>query len=564
MTRQLPVNTNCQGRKAEGFCTPKEDRIPQVMSIPPKRVLPIVFLPGIMGSNLRMSEERRLRLRKSNNIAWRPDHTIATAAFIKADPATRQLQLDMNHTEVDIYDPVGNPTGDRSETSAERHDNGRIRVSLNVGIDTPLLTDDLPTQSPRRTKEQKALERGWGEVYFSSYRTILERCEELLNTPHRFGNWPLFWGVAPAKWQAHPQLPLAVISEAELKKSLAGCFYPVHAMGYNWLQSCSKAGTTIAARAEALIQKYRSEGYQCEKVIIVTHSMGGLVARALIHPDMGNFAEKVLGIVHGVMPAVGAPAAYKRMRCGFEEGYFKVAPTPKILGNYGAEVTAVLANSEGGLELLPSGAYGNGWLQIRKDRIVLKLLPEKGDPYEEIYKVRGKWYGLIREEWLNPAEDEDASFDRTCKLLDKAKKFHGAIGETYHAQSYAHYGVDPARPSWEEVTWEVGQGQLYSNWAAAEIVKDDQHGNFAIAPDTGRKAKQHKPIDVRLKPSTGAGDQTVPARSADHQFLSGKFKGIFRQAGYEHQASYDDMNALSATMYSLVRIIQTMQWSSHG
>jgi alpha-beta hydrolase superfamily lysophospholipase len=57
------------------------------------------------------------------------------------------------------------------------------------------------------------------------------------------------------------------------------------------------------------MNRYTAQGFQCEKVIVVTHSMGGLVARALIHPKMGSLKDKVLGIVHGVMPAIGAGAA---------------------------------------------------------------------------------------------------------------------------------------------------------------------------------------------------------------------------------------------------------------
>ena len=60
-------------RKAEGFATPKQDKKPQCARIPPKKVLPIIFLPGIMGSNLCMSEQRQKELHHKDNIAWRPD-----------------------------------------------------------------------------------------------------------------------------------------------------------------------------------------------------------------------------------------------------------------------------------------------------------------------------------------------------------------------------------------------------------------------------------------------------------------------------------------------------------
>ena len=46
--------------------------------------------------------------------------------------------------------------------------------------------------------------------------------------------------------------------------------------------------------------------------------MGGLVARAAVHPEMGAAADKVLRILYGAMPVLGASAAYKRMRAGNE------------------------------------------------------------------------------------------------------------------------------------------------------------------------------------------------------------------------------------------------------
>jgi hypothetical protein len=108
---QLPTRPHVSsGRQAEGFLTPTQDRIPQVISIPPKRVLPIIFLPGIMGSNLRMSAARQAQMKKKNNIAWRPENLTEAKKLIAGDAALRQDQLDPAETEVDEYDPLNNPT----------------------------------------------------------------------------------------------------------------------------------------------------------------------------------------------------------------------------------------------------------------------------------------------------------------------------------------------------------------------------------------------------------------------------------------------------------------------
>ncbi|MGW8389320.1 esterase/lipase family protein [Pseudoduganella sp. HUAS MS19] len=400
--------------------------------------------------------------------------------------------------------------------------------------------------------------RGWGEVFFASYRTLLERLEETLNAPVRSGRLAAMVGVNPVVWQAHNAPELRPLTAEELRKATESHFFPVHAMGYNWLQSNLESALLIRKRIEGLIEDYVKNGFYCEKVIIVTHSMGGLVARALAHPKMGNMSEKILGVVHGVLPAIGAPATYKRMRCGFEEKLGGLDPVPKIIGNKGSEVTAVLGNSPGGLQLLPCKAYGNGWLQVRQNGVLFDSFPKHGDPYEEIYKLRNRWYGLIREEWLNPAKQPEATFTRFCGYVDIARDFHETLGQYYHPRTYSHYGADSTQPSWESVVWEIHRDYTGRHWHDLTIVKDDKKGELQAKERVEKREIQTK---IRLGPSAGAGDQTVPLRSAEHQLLSGCIKGVFRQTGYEHQESYKDENALNSTLYCVVKIAARMWWS---
>lgn len=573
---QLPTYPASKAsRETQGFFTPVEDLIAQVHSILPMRVLPIIFLPGIMGSNLRMSSERQRQMGRENNVAWRPDSLAAANELLFGNPAMRQTQLDPRATEVDAYDPSKSPTGDPKETSDERHDVIKVkhRVPLGVGIYCPLLMDDPITVKPRRTKDQKARERGWGEVFYGSYQTILEISELRLNTAFTAGELDNWWrnivDVPPTEWQAHSQPKLAPLDEMTLRRVVNNCWFPVHAMGYNWLQSNRHSGMRIAERINKLIRHYQEQGFRCEKVIIVTHSMGGLVARAAIHPKMGNVSKKVLGVVHGVMPAIGAGAAYKRMRCGFEDpGLNSFSPiasvTSKVLGNLGPEVTAVLGNAPGGLELLPSQAYGNDWLHLTHQGKTLKSLPKNADPYEEIYKLRGKWYGLLVEEWINPAgRRSKASFQNTCDYLDAAKAFHNAIADTYHDISFAHYGADPKRAAWHNVVWAIDNGGKFANLEMLDIASDNGQGSLRLAdpnqapPSGGTRFE----FGVTMQGAGDAGDQTVPLYSAEHQLRSGKFQGIFRQSGYEHQESYKDERALHSTLYSLVQIASKMTWT---
>ena len=560
---QLPTHPwKNEGLVTYGYLTPEQDLMPQQFSIPPQRVIPIVFIPGIMGSNLRLKPDRQKIMGRKDNLAWRPDFKTFCVSMMNTGPEERQLLLDPDATEVDTYDPVENPTGSADETSDPRNAkvSGNVFYHRPISTTSPLLVGDPPTQPNRRTPAQKARARGWGEVFYSSYGDVLQLCEEKLNGAFMHGVLNAWWreivDVDPKEWQASSKPALTPLTVETLRAAVSDCWFPVHAMGYNWLESNESSGTKLAGRVERLIRQYKAEAYQCEKVILVTHSMGGLVARALVHPSMGKLHDKVLGIVHGVMPAMGAAATYKRMRCGFE------GLAAGVLGKDGKCVTAVLANAQGGLELLPSTAYGNAWLVIKHKGESIFSLPEKGDPYEEIYKVQGRWYGLLTREWINPGKLQKRGFERTTTLLDLAKKFHTKMAGVYHTNSYAHYGADTTRPAWQSVTWAI-QSADFSDLKQAKVILDLANGTVQLADKNPRLVSNlgvPHPI-ARLQPPTEPGDETVPLFSADDQLRSGKFKGIFRQTGYEHQASYKDEAALRSTLYSLIQIASTMNWS---
>lgn len=564
---KLPTKPEERGGKlAQGFITPRQDKMPQVHSVPPKRVVPIIFIPGIMGSNLRMSSDRQARLGKKNNIAWRPDNILETIPMADDSAAERQMRFDPNKTELDTYDPNENSPGNIYEAADLRNQSAHFSSQYGGSwrrLEGPLLQSDRPGSPNAKTRDRKARERGWGEVFFGSYETILSACEVRLNGAfsEKFKDPYLMSSivnVSPSQWEANPTPPLDKIDEVSLRAAVKGCWFPVHAMGYNWLKGNKKSGIATANRIKALIKNYQQQGYECEKVILITHSMGGLVARAVVHPDMGNIRDHVLGVIHGVMPAIGAGTAYKRMRCGFEGD----DTAAKILGNLGSHVTPVLGNSQGGLELLPTQAYGNGWLQFVHEGKIVKALPQNGDPYEEIYKMSNKWYGLLRKEWLNPANLPGVSLKSSFELLDRAKAFHNQIEEFYHDQSYAHYGADPKGLAWHKVTWKIDGGFFVNDLESMSIANDDGRGGLRleVLDDAPKKTAKTREFRSTLLPPIDPGDQTVPMYSADAQLRCGKFKGVFRQTGYEHQASYSDEAVIAATIYCLYKIILTMKW----
>jgi hypothetical protein len=578
--------------------TPLDDRRKIRVRVPPGKLIPIVFLPGIMGSNLRLSRERQALLKRINNLAWWPDKRGDAYWRRNASAAARQLRLDPDHVEVDRYKVTHeevegkrshrfDATGDLTVSSDKRHDN----VPDDLGDVSKLLITD-PKADPTHplamnrqcfTAAQKARARGWSEVMFNAYGDILQLMERQLNDMLRRegkkhvispawldkNNPEALVGRAPSSFGVHGAQPLG---EDDIRK-IGECWYPVHAFGYNWLRSNGVEAPLLAEKIRLLVDTYNENGFNCPGVIIVTHSMGGILARAMMHPKYGNIRDKILGVVHGVMPTTGAAAAYKRMRAGFEASnhpWWDVGAnivgnvTQSLLGDNGEEVTAVLANAQGGLELLPAAAYGTQWLHLQDDNGKLLAKWPQSDAVSEIYTLdRDKWWRLINPDWIDPAKQidrppnkggktsEQIGPEATMERIREAMRFADAIKDTFHERTYAHYGSDPGQPAWNELVWRVVDGDPAAagnplTWTLLRGNKGDNgQGTLRVKGYGGEVLK------LKLQPPMTPSDGTVPVeRSASK--VRAKLK--FVQTGYDHQDSYKASNATAATLYSIVRI----------
>lgn len=573
--------------------TPTDDKRRIRVRVPPGKLIPIVFFPGIMGSNLRLSKKRQAEIQRQDNRSWRPDDKGDALKRRNASAAERQMRLDPDEVEVDHYEISYDKdkdrfesTGNATQTSDSRHDNvpdNLADVSKLLMSDPKLDNDHHPLAAGHEqhfSAAQKARARGWSEVMFGSYGKILVLMEKQLNDMLKAdgakvevsaswaskGNAQALVGRAPASF-GNSDAP--ALAEADIKK-IGNCWYPVHAFGYNWLKSNGDEAQDIAPRIQKLIDTYNQNGFDCPGVILVTHSMGGLLARGLMHPDYGNLKDKVLGVVHGVMPTTGAAAAYKRLRAGFEGSNktwwhfldrIQGGIVKGVLGDNGEEVTAVLANAPGGLELLPNKVYGSGWLKVqdRQGNDLMPALP-KEDPAAEIYTEEPqKWWRVINPEWIDPAKmgergmkgAEQVGPKATKRRIINAMEFSHAIQDTFHDETYAHFGEDPAQLAWNDIVWKVTDGNASAagdplSWTLLEGDKgDNAQGTIRVLSANGI------PLTLQLQPSNSAADGTVPVeRSADK--VRAKVK--FRQTDYDHQGSYDNEGAQAATLYGVVKI----------
>ena len=557
--------------------------------IPPDKVIPILFVPGIMGSNLRLTSDSAGKVKKRfeeegkgkdfTDESWRPPN-VTYSGWKKAGVGSKELILHMDSAPVKLgkkwksFGPklrqvMLDPTG------TEVDDMGFLQAPENM--ESPL-TKWYPKL---RDPEKEARRRGWGTVYWDSYGKFLLWLEEALNMVEI--NW-VHGGpkrekskddVVPFACSQGPNtspLPKSIWPNEQEFKNVQKFQYPVHAVGYNWTQSNRDSAKHLLEKIKEFMGAYKKAGFTCGQVILVSHSMGGLVSRICQKMDKENL---ILGIVHGVMPATGAPVAYRRLVAGVEGGGDAFLDIQNVFDNLAGrntyETTPVVANSPGALELLPSHLYPSGWLKMEQQvpQKAVFALPSGDNPYEEIYKQKDAWYRLVNPELLDPAEKyeriqkNDKSSDKAWKafiirMTDVEKVHRNWLGEKdYHKNTFVYYGE--GQSSFSTIRWQLDQN---TSLAAGEFSKDELM-NAVPKRDFGDGKGIREVLINQTHPNVGwlatakvllqdsTGDGTVPIESG--QAPGKTVSTICRLKGFEHQGAY---GADFAKDFSLLGIIK--------
>lgn len=534
--RIVPTLYDRQGRPyCAALNSPASSQVRARCILPPNKVIPVVFVPGIMGSNLASDDSLAI-----DNRAWWPDNTGWALKFRRFTGAQRQQLLHPDRTRVDVTAPVD--------------DSDLLKLT---GMSRKQVGDNWKNEFIRR---------GWGGVMQGSYAGLLCTLEYHLNRMYTAGSVSAGWrqllreqGTGWGDLQGFERLAESELSDA------SEYWYPVHAVGYNWLKSNSEAGRYLVQLTDRYCSRYRDLGYQCEKVILVTHSMGGLVARAAVHAELGGAQDKVLGIVHGVQPITGAPAAYKRVRAGNEASGLISAITAQVLGWSGAEVAPVFAQSPGPLELLPTKQYPKGWLQIRRrdpGRGANVLALPVNDPYAEIYREREQWWRLMDPELIDPAgvmaRSRKSPWTMFLESLLTAEGYHDALSDYFHPHTWVHYGADPRQRAWGIVRWNAGNNLPNvsdDEMRNARLLDDNLEGRLKLKVPDERAPNAHRFFwSHTISSAESDGDGTVPQESG--RAAEGKVRFVARMRGFDHQGSYSNGQVQSLTLYCIAKIAQ--------
>jgi hypothetical protein len=487
-----------------------------------KETIPIVFVPGIMGS----------RLKKDGKRVWDPDDkffmfrkygTVFTGA------ASKKAAL-----IGDEFDPAAlQPIED---------DLKQAKKFAEVDAQTP-------------PEWGTASERGWTTVFWGGYGEIL------------------------MKLQAKETFPAPLRAFFD---------FPVYACGYNWAASNIDAGKALAERIRQIVSKHQSKDGLCQKVIVITHSMGGLATRWAVEKE--GVKDQVLGVIHGVQPALGSAAAYWRMKAGFERskvmGFELPNPAAWVLGTNGAEVTALLGWMPGGLQLLPAPDYtDNGgsadWLRLC-DHEGKVLAAYGADAYDQIYKNEdpAAYWRLVDKRYLLP-EDKTrvkpvVAWSKFCDKVDHARRFHKHLSGKAHPETQAFYGSGKKHASCDRAEYRA----VVYDWRAAAkdartigtvvtlaaapgvgtalllgieiLTRTDMwqlRGGFKTSVETDKgtiHVELQHPADVAKRDTdphgTGAGDGTVPESSGMALKQTGDAVRGERVAqaleGIEHEPAY--------------------------
>jgi len=561
--RPVPVEIGPDGRtRARVTMTPSSNTQRVSIEVPPDQAIPIVFVPGIMGSPLLATGENAQVMGEDNRWAWFPDDALGWVAgmtrwksYSRLTPAERKRLL--------------SPADTRALSTPEDADRETVAKHCST------------------LYVEEALQRGWGSVMLGSYGAILNFLEAQLRyilTPQG-QPYPGIQGAMPREPADWGELKGYVPLDPERLRQAAEFRYPVYAVGYNWLNSNADAADYLAERIRAILERCQRDTFvKCQHgVILVTHSMGGLVARLCAK----RYPQLIQGVVHGVQPATGAATAYRRVRAGWEDLAGAIG-----LGGTGRKIMPVFANAAGPLELLPSQRYGSGWLRVTCNGKELLQLPRSSpdgtDPYTQIYLEPDAWWRLMDPAWIDPAGDGPNTDRGSIKnawsnyqeMTNQAKEFHAELHGYYHPNSYVHYGADEDYPSFRCVTWDLkgsfiayqlpGQSGTRATLAGSEhaanlrLVDDNHEGRVRLVNDQSEQQwiNQHgvgvvhdtrgDSYIAELQGQDQGGDGTVPAHSAEDAEKRAVFAA--RMHGYEHQGSYADARVQRLTLYCVLSI----------
>lgn len=217
--------------------TPASDTRPKELLCDVRPIIPVIFLPGVMGSPL-------VHATNGDDVFF-PPNTDGLLGKAGALPALIGMWFRGASSRETLYDPTTTmvtPFGPVLGGKRQKGDN-----------------DDQYVDA------EEARRRGWGSVYRSSYQPMLAWLEQQLNEPKHLGKTQGVWNTGDPdgkSWTFKPLLDTEpadygatdtgaqgrgqkITEDSEVFKHFLKYRYRVYAIGYNWLQSNEKSAKDV-------------------------------------------------------------------------------------------------------------------------------------------------------------------------------------------------------------------------------------------------------------------------------------------------------------------------------
>ena len=317
------------------------------------KIVPIMFLPGIMGTRLQDSE--------SGKTIWDPDNVLYMAGLSRKKISDKQKLLGI--TNVSAAKPI---------TKAARNVLG-LSKSYSV----------------------EQLDRGYAAIASGFYDRFLRALETKLNTEQ------------------------------------SQIIYPVYVCAYDWRKDIN----AIAATEVKDIYNKIKEEQETDEMIIITHSMGGLVAREFLRQNP-QAAQKIKAVIHGVQPVQGAVQFYAYFKCGARNfsAWWDIPGIilANILGATKKDFAALCSDIPGAIELAPvSNGDKQQWLSWDA-----QLEQEYGMQVQkdDMFGCYTDTSGIVG---LTDSNFDDKVNKEIIRNIAKAKIFHKDLQLKCHERTYA-------------------------------------------------------------------------------------------------------------------------------
>jgi hypothetical protein len=367
------------------------------------KIVPVVVVPGVMGT--------RVSMVGTGSPDWDPDNNAQMLQWANTDSIAKQRFLDP--TSSDGKGTVMQEFSDLARGALRSSDLATVAARDRPSVVPPKVTGRSNATAIADAEFLKFYkERGWPGATWKFYGDLLLRLEKNLNS---------------AKGRSGGTL-----------------LNPVYASGYDWRKSNIENGARLSTEIDRILARHPN----AKQVLVVTHSMGGLVTRA----SLAGSESKILGVIHCVIPTDGAAVAYRRFHSGatlpFDAPQNEDPPIleavaarvlNKIMGPDAVGYALVQSVLRGPVELLPSNDYRTVFVETTNFGTNLDM----GDVYR-IYALDGP-PGILPKIGASNVEGFTWNANDAAALRARiagAKTLQATLGRRYHPNTVVLFGDD--------------------------------------------------------------------------------------------------------------------------